>query len=93
MSRNHRALNKRMWAHTRFLAFTRDKFRCVRCSRSGRLEGHHKVSLNDGGAAHEPDNVETLCRNCHILQSISPMRREWARYLKHTYRSLKNETK
>ena len=87
MSRNHRALNKRMWAHTRFLAFTRANFRCEKCGKAGKLEGHHKVALalDKGGSPYDPATVETLCRDCHILQSISPMRREWARYLKHTY--------
>ena len=88
MSRNHRGLNKKLWAHCRFLAFTRANFRCEKCGRAGKLEGHHKVALDDGGSPYDPDNVETLCREHHILQSISPMRREWARYLKDTYRQL-----
>ena len=33
----------------------------------GKLEGHHKVGLNNGGSPYDPDNVETLCRDCHIL--------------------------
>ena len=88
MSRLHKRLNKRNWALTRFIAFERDHFRCVRCSKAGKLEGHHKVGLDNGGSPYDPANVETLCRDCHILQSISPMRREWARYLKHTYKRL-----
>ena len=93
MSMNHKRLNKRMLALTRFIAFERDGFRCVRCVAEGRggagkLEGHHKVGLDNGGSPYDPANVETLCRDCHILQSISPMRREWARYLKHTYKQL-----
>ena len=88
MSQHHKKLNKRMWAHCRFLAFTRDNFRCVKCSRSGRLEGHHKVSLNDGGSPYDPANVLTLCREHHIETALDPMRREWARYLKHTYKQL-----
>ena len=90
MSMNHKRLNKRMWALTRFIAFERDNFRCVKCGKAGKLEGHHKVglALDSGGSPYDPANVETLCRNCHILLSISPMRREWARYLKHTYKRL-----
>ena len=88
MSQHHRRLKKKLWAHTRFLAFNRANFRCEKCGKAGKLEAHHKVALDSGGSPYDPANVETLCRDCHILQSISPMRREWARYLKHTYKRL-----
>ena len=81
MSRHHAKLNTKAWMHCRFLAFTRDNFRCVRCSRSGKLEGHHRVGLDKGGSPYDPANVETLCRNCHLEQSIFPPRREWARHI------------
>ena len=59
-----------MGALTRFIAFERDGFRCVAEVRAaGKLEGHHKVGLDNGGSAYDPANVETLCRDCHILQS------------------------
>ena len=81
MSRLHKRLNKRNWALTRFIAFERDNFRCVRCSKAGKLEGHHKVGLDNGGSPYDPANVETLCRNCHLELSIFPPRREWARHI------------
>ena len=82
MSLHHKRLNKKMWAHCRFLAFTRDKFRCVRCGLAGKLEGHHRTSLNLGGAAYDPANVETLCRACHIEDSVFQPRLEWRRHCK-----------
>ena len=82
MSHHHERLNKKLWARTRFLAFHRDGYRCVRCGLAGKLEGHHRTSLNLGGAAYDPANVETLCRDCHLEQSIFPPRREWARHIK-----------
>ena len=81
MSLRHKRLSKKMWALTRFLAFQRDGFRCVRCGLAGKLEGHHKVALNQGGLAYDPANVETLCRNHHLELSIFPPRREWARHI------------
>ena len=92
MSRNHRALNKRNWAMTRFIAFERDNFRCVKCGKAGKLEGHHKVSLDKGGLAYDPANVETLCRDHHLSLSLSPQRREWVTHIQRAYRSLTNET-
>ena len=81
MSLHHKRLKKKMWAHCRFLAFTRDKFRCVRCGLAGKLEGHHKVALNRGGSAYDPANVETLCRNCHCEHSVFGPRLEWRRHI------------
>ena len=89
MSMNHKRLNKRMWALTRFIAFERDNFRCVKCGKAGKLEGHHKVGLSEAPlAAYDPANVETLCKNCHLELSVFAPRLEWARYLKHTYKRL-----
>ena len=89
MSRNHRRLNKKLWAHCRFLAFTRDKFRCVRCGRAGKLEGHHKVSLSEAPlAAYDPANVTTYCRDCHIELSLFPQRREWVTHIHRAYKEL-----
>ena len=81
MSLQHTRLNKKAWARTRFLAFHRDGFRCVKCGLAGRLEGHHKQSLHRGGAPYDPDNVTTLCRACHLEHSVFPPRLEWRRYL------------
>ena len=88
MSLHHRRLNKKMWARTRFLAFTRDKFRCVKCGLAGKLEGHHKQKLSCGGSEYDPANVETLCKNCHIECSVSPARLEWKRYLKTKFQEI-----
>ena len=56
----------RRWARVKRVVFERDGWRCVRCGGPGRLEGHHIVALRAGGAAYDPANVETLCRDCHI---------------------------
>ena len=88
MSRNHRRLNKKLWAHCRFLALTRDNFRCVKCGKAGKLEGHHKVGLDNGGAAYDPANVKTLCRDCHIELSLFPQRREWVTHIQRAYKEL-----
>ena len=72
MSRNHKRLDKRLWALTRFLAFERDNFRCVKCGKAGKLEGHHKVALDHGGAAYDPANVSTLCKIAILSCRYSP---------------------
>ncbi len=66
MSLNHLRLNARLWERTRRAAFERDGWRCVDCGRPGRLEVHHTVPLRRGGALYDLDNLETLCRGCHI---------------------------
>ena len=47
------------------------------------MEVDHRQPLKQGGAAFELDNLQTLCRSCHISKSreetivISPARRKW----------------
>ena len=56
---------------------------CQRCGRAGRLEAHHIVPLSEGGAMYDPDNIEVLCRDCHInhhrheCPSTHPERKLW----------------
>lgn len=62
MSAYHRT---REWGKVARQAKTRDGWRCVRCSRAGRLEADHIVPVVDGGAVFDLANVQTLCRGCH----------------------------
>lgn len=57
---HHAALDRRRWALTRLRAFERDGWRCTGCGRAGKLEGHHIMPLEDGGAAYDIDNIRTL---------------------------------
>lgn len=63
------------WAATRRAAFKRDGWRCRQCGRPGRLECHHIRALADGGARYALDNVETLCRGCHVAFHRSERRK------------------
>lgn len=43
----------------------RDRHRCVRCGNAGNgLEVHHVKEVWEGGE-HDPDNLDTLCSDCH----------------------------
>ena len=52
----------------------RDGYRCRSCGRAGRLEADHVVPLERGGAPWELDNVQTLCRGCHIRKTRAERR-------------------
>ena len=69
MSRNHRALDARRWAHVRRLVFDRDGYRCRACGRAGRLECDHRTPLEQGGAEWDMGNLQSLCRTCHIRKT------------------------
>ena len=79
MSRHHAKLDARRWATVRRAVFDRDGWRCVCCGRAGRLAAHHVQALDRGGAPYEPDNIETLCRACHIERHAddTPGRAAW----------------
>ena len=55
---------------------------CSRCRRvSGNLECHHKVPIEqDRGLELDIDNIEIICRDCHIShhrKPIPPDRAKW----------------
>ena len=76
------------WARVRLKVLDRDGWKCTTCSKSGRLEVDHRVSMDDGGDIYAMDNLQTLCRSCHILKHSGTVRKktsevqDWQRYLK-----------
>jgi len=60
----------------------RDRYICQKCGEFGR-EVDHIVPLHQGGALTDPDNLQVLCRDCHIRKTERerpgriPGRREW----------------
>ena len=69
MSRHHVNLNARAWAIARRDCLIRDGFRCKApgCGLPGKMEIHHLVGLENGGAKYDLDNLQTLCAKCHIF--------------------------
>ena len=68
MSRNHARLDRRRAAAARWIVLNRDGWRCQEkgCGRAGRLEVHHRVSLEAGGEPYALGNLTTRCRPCHF---------------------------
>lgn len=68
-----RKLNRGQWAATRLAAFERDGWRCVKCGKAGRLEADHIVPLafNPDRDPYDLENIQTLCRACHIGKTFS----------------------
>ena len=53
------------FANTKAFILNRDKYTCQHCkTKKGTLEVHHIIFRSNGGSD-EPDNLITLCRNCH----------------------------
>ena len=66
MSLNHDRLPKRRWRALRKKALDRDGWRCVKCGRAGMLQVDHIKPMETGGAPWDLDNLQSLCRGCHI---------------------------
>ena len=79
MSKAHVKLNARRWARWRRAVFRLDGHRCVKCGRAGRLECDHIIPLDRGGDAWSMDNLQTLCRDCHIVKTSSENRKPESR--------------
>lgn len=68
------------WRGLRRRIFERDGWRCRTCGRAGRLECDHIKNWRDGGAFWEENNLQTLCRGCHIEKTrreVAARRQTW----------------
>ena len=89
VSRHSKAhLKSGRWAWTRREAVRAANWQCEKCGGRGPLEVHHPIPIAQGGAVHDPSNLQVLCRGCHIAHhhpgtgdSVTG-REEWAAYLK-----------
>lgn len=59
--------NNRRKKNAYHAALARDAFKCARCGRVDRLTMHHRKPQAEG-SPHEPDNLETLCTDCHVSE-------------------------
>ena len=75
MSRHHATINSRRWAVVRRAVLERDGWRSRKCGRAGRLEVDHVVPLKRGGDAWALNNLQTLCRACHLAKTATENRR------------------
>ena len=60
---------KRAWRRLRLQILERDGYRCRTCGRAGRLEVDHIKPLRHGGDEYDPGNLQSLCREDHILKT------------------------
>ena len=68
--RRHPAqVDRKRWTCVRAFVFERDLFRCRECGKAGRLECDHVRPVWQGGAEWDPDNLQALCRGCHIRKT------------------------
>lgn len=69
-----------MWAMASAAARVRDGHKCVRCGSPASLEVNHIEPRKGGGYAngchHHLDGLETLCHNCHVLETTRQLH-EW----------------
>ena len=84
-SRHHERLNRHRWEAVRLQVLKRDEYRCSHCGKHGRMEVHHVLPLDEGGAAYALANLESWCRGCHVqwhLERSYPMAAAWRRAVK-----------
>ena len=88
MSRWHNQ-NSQRWRAVRRHVLERDNRICQGCgAQLGLAEVDHIKPVSQGGAEFDPDNLQTLCRRCHIRKSTTergsvpdPERERWKTYL------------
>ena len=52
---------------TRKAIYRRDGYRCALCDSTKYLQIHHVVPRGEGGPVGNPQNLVTLCADCHAL--------------------------
>ena len=57
------------WQIIRREIFKRDGWRCVSCGKAGRLECDHIREITKAKDWFDSDNLQSLCRSCHIAKS------------------------
>ena len=89
MSIEHRKLDRKRWGAVRRLVLIRDRYRCRKCGKAGQLEVDHIRPLSKGGEPWDFDNLQTLCRGCHIAKTRAeqpkqpgPARVAWQKLVK-----------
>ena len=90
MSKNHKRISNREWRLLRIKCLHRDAFRCVQCGKAGKLEVDHVIPIASGGRATDLDNLQALCRDCHIRKTarenskpLTAAEKKWARLVDH----------
>ena len=75
----------RRWWRLRVRVIQRDGGRCCKCEKvGGSIEVHHIVPIKEGGPVWKIDNLESLCRLCHIKKHrppVDPVRKAWDRLI------------
>ena len=91
--------SSRRWQVTRLAAIKRAHYRCEKCERRGKLEVDHKVPIHRGGPPFDIDNLQVLCRQCHIAKTAKERRNseqcipgqfEWDAYVRNLLRQNQN---
>jgi hypothetical protein len=57
------------WLEKRQEILARDGGKCVACGSSDRVQVDHKIPVSLGGAEFENENLQVLCRGCHIAKT------------------------
>ncbi len=83
MSTHHVRLDQVLWRKARRAALERAGWRSELSGLAGRLEVHHLVRLEDGGAPYDADNLQVLTRAEHIAmhRTVTPAQAAWDRMI------------
>ena len=84
VSRNHTVLNQRRWRQVRKQVLDAANWQCAEGNDHYGNEVDHVLSLRDGGAEYDIENLQVLCARHHFAKTglenqrtISPERQAW----------------
>ena len=65
------------WGTARSRAMWRAGYKCQRCGKPAKEVNHRNPLVGRGyhaGCVHHPDNLEPLCHECHLVETIKQLR-------------------
>ena len=69
-----RLYKTKAWQQVRLAVFRRDGYKCRTCGRRTGLECDHVRPIAKAGDWLDMDNLQTLCRGCHIWRTAQMKR-------------------
>jgi len=87
--KSRRAKATKVDPNIKLTVWKRDNYRCVKCGSPYGTPNAHFIAASQNGRGNTPENILTLCPNCHYEYDNTPKREElreqFRRYLKSKY--------
>lgn len=76
---SYSSMRERYWSSFRIRILLRDNHNCIKCGSQKDLEVDHIQALINEGSMWDENNLQTLCKECHIKKTAQDMKKRTKR--------------